>query len=121
MKSSNLKSLLEGSTLHKKLWPVVPFFVKELSATEGKDTAITLGWFVDNWNKRNRQNQITDPDGRRIIRFIRNNAVVPRLMADHYGYFVAGNSPEFHKYLNMLERKLHRLNATLTALKKQYR
>jgi hypothetical protein len=117
--SLKLKSLLESSSLSKKERAALPFFVHELLTTEGKDTAISLGWFVDNWNKKNRNQLLTDPDGRRIIRFIRNNGLVPRVMADRYGYFVASNAMAYNAYIEMLGRKLRRLNQTYQSLRNQ--
>mgnify|MGYP003434993252 FL=1 len=118
----SINELVESSHLSKRERAALPFFIKELSGTEGPDSAITLGWFVDNWNRRHLKNAhhlLTDVDGRRIIRFIRNNGLVPRLMADRYGYFVASSSMAYNKYVEMLGRKLRRMNQTYQALRNQ--
>jgi len=98
----------------------ISFFVAELKTAEGKDQAITLGWFVDNWNRMNPKHKISDAGGKRIIRHIRDNGLVKRLMADQYGYFVAENKKAYDKYLNMLYRRMKKLQTTYTAMKRQY-
>jgi hypothetical protein len=115
---------LKQSTLTSREEKAVGFFIKVLETAEGADAAVTFGYLVDNWNKKHfksKKYQITDIEGKRIIRYIRDTGLIRRLMADHYGYFIAENNSQYNKYLAMLERKIQKLSRTYNALKRQVR
>lgn len=98
----------------------IPFFVKELRTAKGKDAAITFGYLVDDWNYHN-QKKISDIGGKKIIRHIRDEGLIKRLMADNYGYFIADNAKAYQNYLDMLARKIAKLRKTYVAMTRQYK
>lgn len=107
--------------LSKNEQAALKFFVTELKSTIQNGDHIMLGWFVDTWNKRNANQKINDAGGRRIIRHIRDNGVIKRLMADRNGYFVAENRAQYDKYLKMIEGRMRRVANTYRAMLKQRR
>lgn len=105
--------------LMKKEQAALSYFVAELKhTTKGAETAITLGYLVDQWN-RTAPHKIDDTNGKRIIRYIRNEGLVKRLMADRYGYFVAKNKKDYDTYLEMLRRRMSQISTTYKALARQ--
>lgn len=95
------------------------YFVTELRTAKGKDSAITVGYLVDRWNMANPKKKIDDTGGKRIIRHIRNEGIIKRLMADNYGYFIADNREAYERYLDMLHRRAKRVMNTYKAMANQ--
>jgi hypothetical protein len=97
----------------------VQYFARELRTAKGADSAITNGYLVDNWNWKNPNQKINDASGRRIIRHIRVNGIIKKLMADSYGYFIANDDDAYNRYLDMLQRRIKTISRTHKAMRNQ--
>lgn len=58
-------------------------------------------------------------DVRRVINFIRCNAIIPCLAAGGNGYFVATNADEITETINSLEGRVDAIQEVIEALKQQ--
>lgn len=119
-----MNKVIKSNNLKPKEQAAVGFFIQILRTAEGSEAAVTFGYLVDNWNKKyykSKNKWLNDTQGKRIIRHIRDNGLVRRLMADNYGYFISDNKAKYENYLAMLERKIKKLSRTYNALKKQAR
>lgn len=105
--------------LTKNEQAAVKYFAQELRTARGKDSAITLGYFVDKWNYMNPNQKINDASGKKIIRHIRDNGIIKRLMADRYGYFIADSQQEYEDYVDMIGRRAKRIMHTYKTMRNQ--
>lgn len=119
-----VNNVRKSGDLKPKEQRAVDFFVRVLETAESSESAVTFGYLVDNWNKKHyksEKHQLNDDEGKRIIRYIRDNGLIRRLMADNYGYFIADNIDKYKDYLSILERKIQKLTKTYNALRRQVR
>lgn len=75
---------------------LIPVFVKGLSKKIGKDNAVTSTHIM---------RKIPGLNGarvRKIINYIRNNYLVPGLLANSSGYYVSKSKEEVREYINSL-------------------
>lgn len=105
--------------LKKKEQDALQFFIAQINKN-GRTRTITINALLEAWNERVPLHQGLDvTSGKRIIRYIRDNALITRLMADRHGYFVANSKVEYTRYLEMLHRRAQKVQRTYTAMLKQ--
>ena len=99
---------------------LVPKFIAGLRSKVGKENAITASQMAEGI-KRSLGVTVTGPRIRKIINYIRRNALVPRLMATSDGYYIAADRAELVAYIDGLKQRESAIAAMRMAIEKQVR
>lgn len=91
-----------------ELKELIPILVKGFNKRVGKDKAITNSAIIKILTNKYDLNHISEPRIRKAIHFIRDNGLVPRLIASSNGYWVATSQKEMEDWRDSL---LGRINA----------
>lgn len=62
---------------------------------------------------------VTDAQIRKIVFYIRNNNLIPLLLANTYGYYVGTRIEDVRNWITMQEGKINAMNQTLTSIREQ--
>lgn len=93
-------------------------FCNGLKTHVGKLNAITSDEMIRGIRK-NCNVELTGPRVRKIISHIRQNDLVPRLVANSKGYYIEPNDEELLKYINSLKQRADAILEITTALRRQ--
>ena len=83
---------------------LLPLMIKGLGHHIGAENAITNSEICMKLSAKGYD--INEVRVRKIINYIRNNNLVPRLMATHQGYYVTNDPAELYSYINSLSGRI---------------
>lgn len=98
---------------------LVPGFVRALKLRTCKENAVTSTEIIQAFKKRDVK--LTGARVRKIINYIRNNHLLPGLIATSNGYYVTNDPDELRDYIESLEGRLSSIIGILQATKKRYK
>ena len=97
---------------------LLPQIVRGLSLKVGKDNAVTNTAIVRGM-KENLNLRTTEPRVRKIINHIRNNDLVPCLIATSQGYYVAESEQELKDYEESLLGREEAIHSVRMSIQRQ--
>jgi len=107
---------------------LLPLVVERWRRRSARDPKITMKEMVDSTNtllqrldldvKTKKALKATGPRMRKIIHCIRVENLVPRLIANSKGYFIAENDEQILKFINSCKERANSFIETATAMEK---
>ena len=105
--------------LSKEEKRILPIVVNGLKKCTGKHKAFTNKSITKAIENRY-DIKVSDARLRKIIQYIRNNDLVPLLIASSKGYYVSNDKEEIRDYINSLNQRLNSIKSTAVSMKRQY-
>jgi len=98
---------------------LLPLMIKGLSHHVGAENAITNSEICMKLSAKGYDN-INEVRVRKIINYIRNNNLVPRLMATYKGYYVTNDPAELYSYISSLSGRIAAISQIRDAMIQNY-
>jgi hypothetical protein len=98
---------------------LLPLMIKGLSHHVGAENAITNSEICMKLSAKGYDN-INEVRVRKIINYIRNNNLVPRLMATYKGYYVTNDPAELYSYISSLSSRIAAISQIRDAMIQNY-
>jgi hypothetical protein len=86
---------------------IVPVFVKGFATKIGKSNAVTNKEIVA---KLKPQYKVSDARVRKIVNYIRNECLLPGLIASSHGYYLTTDPVELETYIQSLAQRANEIN-----------
>jgi heptaprenylglyceryl phosphate synthase len=96
-----------------ELKELIPILVKGFSKRVGKDKAITNGAIIKILRNTYGLKNISEPRIRKAIHYIRDNRLVPKLIASSNGYWVATSQKEMQEWADSLRGRINAIKNIL--------
>jgi heptaprenylglyceryl phosphate synthase len=96
-----------------ELKELIPILVKGFSKRVGKDKAITNNAIIKILSSKYGLKNISEPRIRKAIHFIRDNGLVPKLIASSNGYWVATSQKEMEDWRDSLQSRINAIKNIL--------
>lgn len=87
---------------------LVPLFVKSFKKRIGKDNAASSTEIIKAFREKYNV-ELTDTKVRQVVNHIRNNALLPGLVASSRGYYVTNSEHEVRRYLQSLDSRINEI------------
>lgn len=95
----------------------VPWFVRGLSPKVGKENAVTNPKMIEGIN-RVYGVKLSEPQVRKIIAYIRENDLLPGLVATQKGYYVSNDPEEIKEYIESLKAREAGFRAAIQSMER---
>jgi hypothetical protein len=96
-----------------ELKELIPILVKGFNKRVGKDKAITNSAIIKILSTTYGLKSISEPRIRKAIHFIRDNGLVPKLIASSNGYWVATSQKEMEDWADSLRSRINAIKNIL--------
>tara|TARA_Y100001972_G_scaffold119207_1_gene160235 strand:+ start:786 stop:1157 length:372 start_codon:yes stop_codon:yes gene_type:complete len=96
---------------------LLPVLISGFRSKIGEDRSVTSDHIVN--TLKTKGYKISNVRVRKLINYIRNNNLVPFLVANSKGYYIETDINKMKKYIESLKQRANEINRTANSLEKQ--